>query len=50
MLHCLKSFLEIKQVEVKLGTPQLDLQDQVLLVRFSENLILHFPFSIISIN
>lgn len=44
MLHCLKSFLEIKQVEVKLGTPQLDLQDQVLLVRFSENLILHFPF------
>lgn len=44
MLHCLKSFLEIKQVEVKIGTPQLDLLDQVLLVQFSENLILHFPF------
>ncbi|KAI5953170.1 hypothetical protein KGF54_002541 [Candida jiufengensis] len=43
LLHILKIFLELKQVEVKLNSP-INLQDQNLLVRYSELLIIHLPF------
>ncbi|RCK55557.1 hypothetical protein Cantr_04676 [Candida viswanathii] len=46
MLHCLKIFLEIKTIEVKSGfnSNKIALNDQMILVKFSDNLILHFPF------
>ncbi|KAL6450628.1 hypothetical protein SBY92_000874 [Candida maltosa Xu316] len=44
MLHCLKIFLEIKQVEVKMGLKAVEFKDQMILVKFSDTLILHFPF------
>lgn len=53
MLHCLKIFLEIKTIEVKSGynnSNNTGLSDQMILVKFSDNLILHFPFLIILIN
>ncbi|KAI3402537.2 hypothetical protein KGF56_004629 [Candida oxycetoniae] len=43
LLHVLKIFLEIKQVEVRLHIP-INFQDQELLIRYSELLVLHFPF------
>lgn len=43
LLHILKIFLEIKQVEVRLGKP-VNIQDQELLVRYTELLITHLPF------
>ncbi|EDK44039.1 hypothetical protein LELG_02218 [Lodderomyces elongisporus NRRL YB-4239] len=43
LLHILKVFLEIKQTETRLNMP-LNIHDQELLVRYSELLILHFPF------
>lgn len=43
LLHILKVFLEIKQVEVRLGKP-VNIQDQELLVRYTELIITHLPF------
>ena len=46
ILHCLKIFLEIKTIEVKSGykSNNIGINDQMILVKFSDNLILHFPF------